>query len=288
MRCLSFLCRPSDMTYCLLIILKASPPMCQLRLCYWSALILWCGKFARGWQFGTSLSPCSSHIFLETCGRSLTFSRTAFFCAIALLFCPTTLLFLTPISIRQSHFGGHRRHLEHQASRGVPEWVQVSICQPDHIFGGSVRDNSDPSFPLFVSRQSALVVGLLWIKVLGFLQVINKQMATFISSLFGILSSIRYFGVVLLIVLLMFGDSKIIGLFHWSLRLRRWYSKLTPFFCVVHSDAYSGCYIGWWRLLQKHRRLEWRCFGFLLTGFITLVHTNVSSACDGVMRSSVS
>ena len=60
---------------------------------------------------------------------------------------------------------------------------------------------------LFISLQSTFVMGLLWMKVLAFLKIVNKQFATFILSLIRILASIRYFGVVLLIVLLMFGDS---------------------------------------------------------------------------------
>jgi len=60
---------------------------------------------------------------------------------------------------------------------------------------------------LFISLQSTFVMGLLWMKVLGFLKIVNKQFATFILSMIRIIASIRYFGVVLLIVLLMFGDS---------------------------------------------------------------------------------
>jgi hypothetical protein len=36
--------------------------------------------------------------------------------------------------------------------------------------------------------------------------VVNEQMSTFILALFEILSGIRYFGVVLLVILVMFGD----------------------------------------------------------------------------------
>ena len=45
-------------------------------------------------------------------------------------------------------------------------------------------------------------MALLWIKVLGFLKLVNKQMATFITSLTRIILSIRYFGIVLLIIVL--------------------------------------------------------------------------------------
>jgi len=44
-------------------------------------------------------------------------------------------------------------------------------------------------------------MGLLWIKVVSYMKIINKQMATFIMSLIRILLSIRYFGVVLLIIM---------------------------------------------------------------------------------------
>jgi hypothetical protein len=45
-------------------------------------------------------------------------------------------------------------------------------------------------------------MALLWIKVLGYLKLVNKQMATFITSLTRIILSIRYFGIVLLIIVL--------------------------------------------------------------------------------------
>jgi hypothetical protein len=79
---------------------------------------------------------------------------------------------------------------------------------------------------------NAFVLGLLWMKVLGFLKgkdsksrvarvfqatvansflltfflVVNKQMSTFILALFEILHDIRYFAAVLVVILLMFGD----------------------------------------------------------------------------------
>jgi len=35
-------------------------------------------------------------------------------------------------------------------------------------------------------------MALLWIKVLGYLKIVNKQMATFITSLIHIIAGIRY------------------------------------------------------------------------------------------------
>mmetsp|Transcript_7453 Transcript_7453/g.20678 ORF Transcript_7453/g.20678 Transcript_7453/m.20678 type:complete len:985 (+) Transcript_7453:84-3038(+) len=52
----------------------------------------------------------------------------------------------------------------------------------------------------------AFVVGLLWIKVLAFLKVVNRDMAVFILSLGQILKDTRYFMFVLLVIILMFGD----------------------------------------------------------------------------------
>ncbi|KAL7568630.1 hypothetical protein ACA910_022729 [Epithemia clementina (nom. ined.)] len=53
---------------------------------------------------------------------------------------------------------------------------------------------------------NTLVVGLLWIKVLGFLKVVNKEMSTFIMALTQILYDIRFFMVVLIVCVIMFGD----------------------------------------------------------------------------------
>ena len=53
---------------------------------------------------------------------------------------------------------------------------------------------------------NALVIGLLWLKVLGFLKVVNKEMSTFIMALSQILYDIRFFMVVLIVCVFMFGD----------------------------------------------------------------------------------
>ena len=53
---------------------------------------------------------------------------------------------------------------------------------------------------------NTLVVGLLWVKVLGFLKVVNKDMSTFIMALSQILYDIRFFMVVLVVCVIMFGD----------------------------------------------------------------------------------
>lgn len=52
----------------------------------------------------------------------------------------------------------------------------------------------------------AFVVGLLWVKVLTFLKVVNKQMATFILAVIQILLDLRYFAVVMIVVIFMFAD----------------------------------------------------------------------------------
>jgi Ion transport protein len=53
---------------------------------------------------------------------------------------------------------------------------------------------------------NSFVLGLLWIKVLGFLKVVNREMSTFILALIQILGDMRYFMLVLLVILFMFGD----------------------------------------------------------------------------------
>jgi hypothetical protein len=58
----------------------------------------------------------------------------------------------------------------------------------------------------YLNGLNALVVGLLWIKVLGFLKLVNRQMSTFILALSQILYAIRLFMVVLLVCISMFGD----------------------------------------------------------------------------------
>jgi len=52
----------------------------------------------------------------------------------------------------------------------------------------------------------AIVLALLWLKVLAFLQAINMEMSTFISSTIKIIFDIRFFSIVLTVVIMMFGD----------------------------------------------------------------------------------
>lgn len=58
----------------------------------------------------------------------------------------------------------------------------------------------------FLNGLNTFVVGLLWIKVIGLLKVVNKDMSTFVLSLIEILGDIRNFMLVLLVVVFMFGD----------------------------------------------------------------------------------
>jgi len=53
---------------------------------------------------------------------------------------------------------------------------------------------------------NAIVVGLLWLKILGFMKVVNKHMSTFIMAVTQILRDLRYFAIVLVVVIFMFGD----------------------------------------------------------------------------------
>jgi len=54
---------------------------------------------------------------------------------------------------------------------------------------------------------NALVLIMLWMKVLSFLKAINLEMATFILALVQILIDIRSFAFVLLVIIMMFGDA---------------------------------------------------------------------------------
>ena len=58
----------------------------------------------------------------------------------------------------------------------------------------------------YLPGLNAFVIGLLWIKVLGFLKVVNKEMSTFILALIQILWDLRFFAIVLVIVIFMFAD----------------------------------------------------------------------------------
>ena len=84
----------------------------------------------------------------------------------------------------------------------------------------------------FEYRQgfNAFVLGLLWIKVLGFLKVINRDMSTFILALIQILSDLKNFGVVLLVIIFMFGDMM-------NIALR---TKDNGLYCLANTEDLSG------------------------------------------------
>lgn len=63
---------------------------------------------------------------------------------------------------------------------------------------------------------NAFVMGLLWIKVLGLLKIVNKDMSSFILALLEILSDIKNFLLVLMVVIFMFGD-----MFHMYVKSKR-------------------------------------------------------------------
>lgn len=58
----------------------------------------------------------------------------------------------------------------------------------------------------FRSGFNAAVVGLLWLKVLGILKVVNKHMSTFVMAVTKILRDLKYFAIVLFVVVFMVGD----------------------------------------------------------------------------------
>lgn len=52
----------------------------------------------------------------------------------------------------------------------------------------------------------AFIVGLMWLRVMGFLKVVNEQLATFILALSQMVYDVRFFSLVLLVFIVMFGD----------------------------------------------------------------------------------
>jgi len=65
------------------------------------------------------------------------------------------------------------------------------------------KDRLDIKAPVWVF---AVMLALLWMRVLSFLKAVNERLATFILALTRIFFDIRYFCAVLLVVVLLFGD----------------------------------------------------------------------------------
>ncbi|KAL7568642.1 hypothetical protein ACA910_022740 [Epithemia clementina (nom. ined.)] len=70
----------------------------------------------------------------------------------------------------------------------------------------TIWHNNSGGAGVYHTGLNTLVAGILWLKVLGFLKVVNKEMSTFIIALSQILYDIRLFMVVLVVCVIMFGD----------------------------------------------------------------------------------
>ena len=71
------------------------------------------------------------------------------------------------------------------------------------IIAVSWREQNDGEYR---NGFNSAVVGLLWLRVVGFLKLVNMHMSTFITAVFYILLDLKYFAIVLIVVILMFGD----------------------------------------------------------------------------------
>jgi len=72
-------------------------------------------------------------------------------------------------------------------------WTASDQSESQQIFGRSIA--------------IAITIALLWFKLLGFLRYINKQLTTFIASFFEILGAIKWFFLVLMVAIMLFGDT---------------------------------------------------------------------------------
>jgi len=72
-------------------------------------------------------------------------------------------------------------------------WTTSDQSESQQIFGRSIA--------------IAITIALLWFKLLGFLRYINKQLTTFIASFFEILGAIKWFFLVLMVAIMLFGDT---------------------------------------------------------------------------------
>ncbi|KAG7351238.1 ion transport protein [Nitzschia inconspicua] len=88
---------------------------------------------------------------------------------------------------------------------GVFAAMWASVQYKIRIDNGFYEDESNfdgDTPPLLM----AIIIGLLWFSVLGFLKAVNESLATFILALTRIFFDIRFFCIVLLVFILMFGD----------------------------------------------------------------------------------
>ncbi|KAG7354335.1 ion transport protein [Nitzschia inconspicua] len=88
---------------------------------------------------------------------------------------------------------------------GVFAAIGASAQYKIRIDNGFYKDESnfDGDTPPFLM---AIMIGMLWVSVLGFLKAVNESLATFILALTRIFFDIRFFCIVLLVFILMFGD----------------------------------------------------------------------------------
>lgn len=80
-------------------------------------------------------------------------------------------------------------------------WSIIDIAAPLLVLATDVSSSDDTYAYLY-----AVTMGLLWLKLLGFLKALNVHLATFILAISQIMQDIRWFLVILLIVIFMFAD----------------------------------------------------------------------------------
>jgi len=146
----------------------------------------------------------------------------------------------------------------------------------------------------------AFVVGLLWVKVLGFLKVVNKDMSTFILALMQILRDLRYFAVVFAVIIFMFGDmmhiavsTKDDGQYCIDGQEQDSLSGPTQDFCSDHPiDSYLRVYA---LLLGDFQLDDWRdtsgltvlCVMFTLIGVVILLNVLIAVISDSYEKAKI-
>eukprot|EP00522_Entomoneis_paludosa_P014591 CAMPEP_0172443676 /NCGR_PEP_ID=MMETSP1065-20121228/3898_1 /TAXON_ID=265537 /ORGANISM="Amphiprora paludosa, Strain CCMP125" /LENGTH=1078 /DNA_ID=CAMNT_0013193991 /DNA_START=22 /DNA_END=3258 /DNA_ORIENTATION=+ len=119
-------------------------------------------------------------------------------------------------------------HVSRRALRGFlfDMWNIFDFMSITLILVTMSAENTVGSF----NGLNSFVIGLLWIKILAFLKVVNKEMSIFIVAMGQILTDIRYFMFVLLVYIFMFGD-----MFHIAIG-----QKDDGEYCEATGDAESG------------------------------------------------
>ena len=84
----------------------------------------------------------------------------------------------------------------------IVDIIAVVMILTSFVLDNQIQGNTNPAYFSF----TAITLGILWLKVLGFLQVLNRKLAAYILAIFEMIMDVWQFILILLVMVFGFGD----------------------------------------------------------------------------------